>query len=313
MSIRTRKVAVIGVGHVGAHCAYSLALQGIVDEVVLVDKNHQKAVSECQDLRDAVLYCKHKVNFSVAEYEDLGDCDIIVNSVGDINLLETHDRLTEMNFTLAQVRDYIPKVMKGGFKGIIINITNPCDIVTQEISKLSGLPKGHVFGTGTGLDTSRLVSELSMRTGIDHFSINAYMMGEHGASQMVPWSTVSFAGMSLVELEKKDDKFKFDKDEIKKTAIGGGWVTYVGKKCTEYGICSTLARFVEIVYSDLKRIMPASMYLDGEYGVKGVFAGVPCIVGKDGVEKIIELPLNNSELKEFQTCCENIRNNMKNA
>ncbi len=311
MSIKTRKVAVIGVGHVGAHCAYSLALQGIVDEILLVDKNEKKVVSECQDLRDSVLYCKHKVKFSVAKYEELGDCDIIVNSIGDINLLETHDRLTEMDFTIAQVRDYIPKVMKGGFKGVIINITNPCDIVTQEIAKLSGLPKNQVFGTGTGLDTSRLVSELSMLTEIDHFSINAYMMGEHGASQMVPWSTVSFTGMPLSVLEKQDPKFKFDKEEIKKKAIGGGWVTYVGKKCTEYGICSTLARFVEIVYSDLKRIMPASTYLNGEYGVKEVYAGVPCIVGKNGVEKVIELPLNNQELEEFRKCCDNIKNNMK--
>lgn len=296
----------------GAHCAYSLALQGTVDEILLVDKNEQKAISECQDLRDAVLYCKHKVKFSVAKYEDLGDCDIIVNSIGDISLLETHDRLTEMKFTLEQVNDYIPKVMKSGFNGIIINITNPCDIITQQIAKLSGLPKNHVFGTGTGLDTSRLVSELSMLTGMDHFSITAYMMGEHGASQMVPWSTVNFGGMPLSVLEKQDEKFSFDKEEVKKKAIGGGWVTYVGKKCTEYGICSTLARFVEIVYGDLKRIMPASTYLDGEYGVSGVYAGVPCVVGKDGVEKVIELPLNEKELADFRKCCDDIKNNMKN-
>ena len=312
MSTKNRKVAIIGVGHVGAHCAYSLALQGIVDEILLVDKNEQKAISECQDLRDAVLYCKHKVKIDVATYYDLGDCDIIVNSIGNIKLLETHDRLSEMDFTIKQVNDFIPKVMSSGFNGIIINITNPCDIVTQQISKLSGLPKGRVFGTGTGLDTSRLVSALSMQTGIDHFSINAYMMGEHGASQMVPWSTVNFAGIPLSILEKADEKFRFDKEEMKKTAIGGGWVTYVGKGCTEYGISATLARFVEIVFHDTKRIMPASMLLEGQYGVQNVYAGVPCLVGKSGIEKVLELPLTDIELAEFQKCCNNIKENMKN-
>lgn len=308
---KKRKIAIIGVGHVGAHCAYALALRGLADELVLVDKNHQKALSEQQDIRDAVAYCPHKVDVRIADYQELSDCDIIVNSVGKIELLATHDRLDEMNFTIAQVNDYIPKVMAGGFHGIIINITNPCDIVTRQIAMLSGLPKGHVFGTGTGLDTSRLLSALSLHTGIDHKSISAYMMGEHGASQMVPWSQVAFGGQNLSELEKKDPLFRFDRQKMKETAIGGGWVTYTGKNCTEYGICTTLARCGEIVLHDEKTIMPVSTELCGEYGENGLFAGVPAIVGADGVEKVVEFDLPENELNEFCQCCENIKNNMK--
>ncbi|CAK7026788.1 L-lactate dehydrogenase [uncultured Phascolarctobacterium sp.] len=313
MSSKTRKVGIIGLGHVGAHCAYSLAIQGYVDELVLVDVNEKKVISECQDLRDAVMYMPHHVKVEIASYEDLGDCDIIVNAAGNIGLLTSLDRNAEMNFTVAQVKKYIGKVMQSGFQGIIINITNPCDVVTDVIAKMSGLPQGRVFGTGTGLDTSRLLAQLSLQTGIDHQSISAYMIGEHGKSQITAWSCVNFGGVPLATLAQQDERFRFDKEEIQEKAIGGGWITYVGKGCTEYGICSTLARFVRAVFHDEKRIMPASAMLTGEYGEQGIFVGVPCIIGKDGVEKVIELPLNAEEKAAFHTCCDDIRINMKKA
>ena len=309
--MKTRKVGVIGLGHVGAHVAYSLAVQGIADELVLVDMKEQKLASEVQDLRDAAAYLPHRVTVNPGDFADLGDCDVIVNSVGKIELLETHDRLTEMDFTIAAVRGYVDKIKASGFDGELINITNPCDIVTRELAMGLGLPKGRVFGTGTGLDTSRLLSALARQTGIDHKSITAYMLGEHGALQFAPWSCVSFRGMPLDELAKTDEKFRFDRDALQKESIGGGWVTYAGKQCTEYGICTTAARMVHIVLHDEKAIMPASMELDGEYGETGLFAGVPCLIGKNGVEQIIELPLTDEEKAKFHDCCEGIRKNME--
>ena len=309
--MKTRKVGVIGLGHVGAHVAYSLAVQGIADELVLVDMKEQKLASEVQDLRDAAAYLPHRVTVNPGDFADLGDCDVIVNSVGKIELLETHDRLTEMDFTIVAVRGYVDKIKASGFNGVLINITNPCDIVTRELAMGLGLPKGRVFGTGTGLDTSRLLSALNRQTGIDHKSITAYMMGEHGALQFAPWSCVSFRGMPLDEWAKTDEKFRFDRDALQKESIGGGWVTYAGKQCTEYGICTTAARMVHIVLHDEKVIMPASMELDGEYGETGLFAGVPCLIGKNGVEQIIELPLTDEEKAKFHDCCEGIRKNME--
>lgn len=309
--MKTRKVGVIGLGHVGAHVAYSLAVQGIADELVLVDMKEQKLASEVQDLRDAAAYLPHRVTVNPGDFADLGDCDVIVNSVGKIELLETHDRLTEMDFTIAAVRGYVDKIKASGFHGVLINITNPCDIVTRELAMGLGLPKGRVFGTGTGLDTSRLLSALNRQTGIDHKSITAYMLGEHGALQFAPWSCVSFRGMPLDEWAKTDEKFRFDRDALQKESIGGGWVTYAGKQCTEYGICTTAARMVHIVLHDEKTIMPASMELNGEYGETGLFAGVPCLIGKNGVEQIIELPLTDEEKAKFHDCCEGIRKNME--
>ena len=310
--MKTRKVGVVGIGHVGAHVAYTLALEGIADELVLVDMNEQKVTSEVQDLRDAAAYLPHRVTVNAGDFSDLGDCDVIVNSVGKIDLLrKVHNRVTEMDFTIPAVRSYVDKIKASGFDGVLINITNPCDIVTRELAMGLGLPKGRVFGTGTGLDTSRLLSALNRQTGIDHKSITAYMLGEHGALQFAPWSCVSFRGMPLDELAKTDEKFRFDRDALQKESIGGGWVTYAGKQCTEYGICTTAARMVHIVLHDEKAIMPASMELDGEYGETGLFAGVPCLIGKNGVEQIIELPLTDEEKAKFHDCCEGIRKNME--
>ena len=123
--MKTRKVGVIGLGHVGAHVAYSLAVQGIVDELVLVDMNDKKLASEVQDLRDAVAYMPHRVAVSAGDFSDLGDCDVLVNCVGKITLLTTGDRLTEMDFTIAAVRGYVDKIKASGFDGVLINITNP--------------------------------------------------------------------------------------------------------------------------------------------------------------------------------------------
>ena len=211
--------------------------------------------------------------------------------MGKIDLLiANNDRLDEMDFTIHAVNGYVDKIRKSGFDGVLINITNPCDIVTRQLALGLDLPRGRVFGTGTGLDTSRLLSALSMQTGVDHKSITAYMMGEHGAQQFAPWSCVSFAGMPLEELAKRDERFRFDHDEMRKTAIGGGWVTFKGKNCTEYGIATTAARMASVVLHDERRIMPASMELNGEYGETGLFAGVPCLIGKNGVEQVIESP-----------------------
>lgn len=310
--MKTRKVGVIGLGHVGAHVAYALVVQGIADELVLVDQNAQKVASEVQDLRDAAAYLPHRVTVSAGDFAGLGDCDVIVNSVGKIDLLRgTHDRLTEMDFTIPAVRGYVEKIKASGFDGVVVNITNPCDIVTRELALGLGLPRGRVFGTGTGLDTSRLLSALARQTGVDHKSIICYMMGEHGNAQFAPWSCVSFRGMPLDKWAEIDERFRFDREALQKESIGGGWVTFAGKFCTEYGIATTAARMVHIVLHDEKAIMPASAELTGEYGESGLFVGVPCVIGKNGVEQVVELPLTHEEKARFHACCEGVRKNME--
>ena len=308
---KKRILGVIGLGHVGAHVAYALAVQGIADELILIDKNAQKLASEVQDLRDAVAYLPHRVRVRAGDFPDLGACDVIINSTGKIELLrQSHDRVTEMSYTVPTVRSYVQKIKDSGFDGVLINITNPCDIVTRELALGLGLPRGRVFGTGTGLDTSRLLNELARQTGIDHKSITCYMLGEHGNQQFAPWSCVSFRGMPLDAWAEKDARFRFDHEALQKGAISGAWVTFAGKFCTEYGIATTAARMAHLVLHDEKAIMPASAELCGEYGESGLFAGVPCVIGAGGVEQVVELPLTKEEGATFHTCCEGIRANM---
>ena len=309
---KKRILGVIGLGHVGAHVAYALAVQGIADELILVDQNEKKLSSEVQDLRDAAAYLPHRVTVRAGGFQELGVCDVIVNCVGRIELLRgSHDRLTEMDYTIPAVRGYAHKIRESGFDGVLINITNPCDIVTRELALELGLPRGRVFGTGTGLDTSRLLSALARQTGIDHKSITCYMLGEHGNQQFAPWSCVSFRGMPLGVWAERDERFRFDRMALQKESIGGGWVTFSGKFCTEYGIATTAARMAHIVLHDEKTIMPASAELCGEYGETGLFAGVPCVIGANGVEQVIELPLTAEELATFHSCCEGICKNME--
>lgn len=139
------------------------------------------------------------------------------------------------------------------------------------------------------------------------------MLGEHGNQQFAPWSCVSFNGMPLDKWAETDERFRFDREALKKESIGGGWVTFSGKYCTEYGISTTAARMVHIVLHDEKAIMPASMELCGEYGEHDVVAGVPCVIGANGVEEVVELPLTAEEKQTFHECCDAIRVNMTRA
>ncbi len=314
MKSNKRTVAVIGVGHVGAHCAYAMAIQGVADEIVLLDMNRQKALSECQDLMDTSVYYPQRVTFRVGDFSDLKDCAVIVNSVGDINILRgSTERCKEMEFTIHAVNGYMDKVRESGFDGVIINITNPCDVVTWRVAQMAGLPRGRVFGTGAALDTARLRSILAQKTGYDPHSVTGYMLGEHGGSQMVAWSTVAFGGKRLAECDPADPRFSFDREQVRLETVGAGWETFKGKFCTEYGIASTMASLVKAVLDDEKRIMPVSGPLNGEYGEYDMFTGVPAVVGANGVEEIIEVPLTEEEKAAFSETCRVVRANMETA
>lgn len=312
---KKRIVGIIGAGHVGAHTAYSIAVQGIADEIILVDINQDKASCERQDIFDSVWFFPHRVSIFTGDYQDLGKCDVIINAAGNIDILVTsnNNRLKEMEFTINAVNGFADKVMASGFDGVFINIANPCDIITRHFAKLSGLPRGHVFGTGTALDTARLHSALARVTDINHKSICAYVLGEHGASQTVPWSAVSFGGKSLDELAKTDERFRFDRDAIRVEAREAGWVVFAGKHCTEYGICSAAAKLADIVLHDEKIIMPVSAELQGEYGESDIFVGVPAVIGSGGAEEIIKLDMSGEDLEAFRKCCSDVRENIRHA
>ena len=306
------KVGIIGLGHVGAHVLYTLALQGLADDFLLVDLEEKKGklTAERQDVLDSMEFLPHKVSVRIGEIEDLGDRDVIINAVGDIAALKgTGTRLMELEFNSKAILSYADRLRDSGFNGILINISNPCDVITKKLSDLLGFEKGKVFGTGTGLDTARLKLRLQESTGISAQSLTAYMIGEHGSNQIAPGSVISFNGLSLEEYEKAEG-VKLDLDAIEKDAKEGGWITYNGKFCTEYAIALTAARLVRYIRYDEKAVVPVSALLEGEYGESGLFVGVPAVVGRGGVERVVEIPLSDNDKKRFHECCESIRANL---
>ncbi len=309
--MNNRKVGIIGVGHVGAHVAYALIIQGIADELVLVDSNEVRLESEHQDLMDALPHMPHRVRVSTGKYEDLADCDVIVNAAGQIELLlGTEDRSRELKYTVPAVHTWVDRVREAGFDGVVLSISNPCDVVTREIAKNLGLPKGRVLGTGTGLDSARLVTQIVKKTNVDPRSIQAFMFGEHGNSMFAGWSCATVNGLPIDKMAEQDEAWRFDRDEVEQLGRHGGWVTFSWKHATEYSIGTTAARMVRAILHDERVLMPASTELNGEYGQHDVYAGVPCIIGKNGVERIVEFPLSEAEQAKFQTSCDTIRANI---
>lgn len=309
MGIKVRSVGIIGVGHVGAHCAYSLAVQGIVDELILVDINKEKLTSERQDLVDSVAHFPHRVTIKIGEYKDLASCDIVVISAGGIT--QDQNRLSELKQSINVVNSFVEEVVSSGFNGIFINITNPCDIITGQVYKLSGFNSHRVIGTGTCLDSARLREVIARETGVDHKSIIGYTMGEHGDSQMIPWSHISINGKPILELAQHDSRFALDHQAVLEEVVNAGWTTFKGKGATEYGIASALARLVHCIFHDEKQVIPVSTLLSGQYGQSDIYTSVPAIIGKDGVEEIIELSLTEEEMKAFHQSCDVLRKHIE--
>ncbi|WP_271814449.1 L-lactate dehydrogenase [Clostridium beijerinckii] len=304
MSIKTRKIVIVGSGNVGSHCAFSLAIQGICDEIVMIDKIEKKANAEAVDLSDTVSYLPHYVKSKKGTFKDCEDADIVVVSLG-IPPEDNKSRLDYLEDTIKEVNTIIDQILESGFDGIFIVISNPVDVIAHYIWKKTGFPSNKVFGTGTTLDSSRLRRILSDETGIDQKSIQAYCMGEHGDSQMVPWSHVYFGGKPLFDLmkEKPETYGKLNLDELASRTANAAYEIISGKGCTEFGIGVGLSEIVKAILHDEKRILPASTLLEGQYGEENVFASVPVILGKNGVEEVIEISLTEKEKSQFNHTC----------
>ncbi|GEP63506.1 L-lactate dehydrogenase [Clostridium beijerinckii] len=314
MSIKTRKIVIVGSGNVGSHCAFSLAIQGICDEIVMIDKIENKANAEAVDLSDTISYLPHYVKSKKGTFKDCEDADIVVVSLG-VPPEDNKSRLDYLEDTINEVNTIIDPILESGFNGIFIVISNPVDVIAHYIWKKTGFPKNKVFGTGTTLDSSRLRRILSDEAGIDQKSIQAYCMGEHGDSQMVPWSHVYFGGKPLFDLmkEKPETYGNLNLDELASRTANAAYEIIAGKGCTEFGIGVGLSEIVKVILHDEKRILPASTLLEGQYGEENVFASVPVILGKNGVEEIVEINLTEKEKSQFNHTCGILREYIEKA
>lgn len=246
--MKLRKVGIIGTGHVGSHVAFSLALQGEVDELYLMDIDEKKAQAQAMDINDAVSYIPHQVTATSGPIEECGDCDILVFSAGPLpNLYQ--DRLESLGETVAVLEDVIPRIKQSSFQGFIISISNPADVVATYLCKhLEWNPK-RIISTGTALDSARLQKELAHIFTISNRSITAYCLGEHGGSAMVPWSHVCVQGKPLLELYRElPHRFpKLDHTKVLDDVKIGGYHVLAGKGSTEFGIASATTELIRAV------------------------------------------------------------------
>lgn len=313
-NIKTRKIAIIGAGHVGSHAGYSLASQGLVENIVYIDIDKKKAFSQALDIFDSIVYLPHRIIVKDGDYSDIDDADIMVICAGPLpNMSQT--RMDTLGDTVAVMKDIISNIKKTKFAGIIINISNPADVITHYIQNQLNYDYKKIISTSTTLDSARLRRAISEEINIDQKSIYAYSLGEHGESQMVAWSTVTIAGKPLFELIKeKPEKYgKLDLNKIAEKGKKGGWEVLGGKGSTEFGIGASLSEVVKAIICNEHRVLPVSVYLNGEYGQKDVYASVPAVLGKDGVEEIIELNMTEEEKKLFDNSCKIMSKNYKLA
>ena len=314
MAIKTRKVGIIGAGNVGSHLGLQLAVQGLADEVVFYDVNNDKAMGESLDLMDAVSYQPHHFEAYAGTIDDMKDADIMINASGKPRL-PGQTRLDMMDGGIATTKEFLPLIEKSGFDGIIISISNPCDIIAEYIQYKLDYPKNKIIGSGTALDSARLQYQLSDQLKINRRSLTAYLLGEHEDSSMIPWSHVTVAGKKLDELlAEKPELYKMDpKDVILEKVHREGYVENTTKGCTEFGVTSATAELVRAIYHNEHKVLPVSVYLDGPYGIKDSFASVPVKIGKDGVEDIIELHLTEEENAELAASIKVLKEHFERA
>lgn len=317
MSLNKRKIGIIGAGHVGSHGGYSLITQGLVEELVYIDVDKEKAVAQALDLQDSSTYLGRRVKVYAGNYSDIKDADILIVAAGplpDMAAGQT-DRQQTLGATVTILKDIIPQIKASGFNGIIVNISNPADVVTHYLQeKLNWNPK-RILSTSTTLDSSRVRRAIAEETGYDQHSIYAYALGEHGESQFVPWSNVTVGGKPILELIKEQpERFgKLNLDEIASRAKKAGWIILGGKGSTEFGIGASIANVVQAIFGGEDRILPVSTLLQGQYGQSGVYASVPCRVNNEGIAEVIELKLTAEEQAKFAQSCRTMDENYQKA
>lgn len=310
MSISNRKVVIVGAGHVGSHVGYALISQSLADEIVYIDSDRAKAVAQALDLTDATNYLPVRTKVTAGDYSDAADAQIMIIAAGPLPS-GSQTRMDTLGQTIEILKEVTASIKKSGFDGIIVNISNPADVITHYIQHTLNWVPERIFSTSTTLDSARLRRAIAQETGIDQKSITAYALGEHGESQMVAWSAVTIAGKPLSQWrEEYPDTFgKLDLDALADAGREGGWTILRGKGCTEFGIGASAAEVVRAIFYNENRVLSVSVLLDGQYGQHDVYASVPAIVGRDGIAHIIELHLTPEEQEKFDASCRTMSDN----
>lgn len=303
-----RKIVLIGTGMVGMSYAYALLNQNLCDELVLIDINKKRAEGEAMDLNHGVAFSGGNMEIYAGEYTDCCNADLVVLTAG-LPQKEGQNRLDLLKENRKIFETILQSVLENGFHGIFLVATNPVDIMTRIVYEISDFPPEKVIGTGTALDTARLRYLLGEKFMIDPRNMHAYVMGEHGDSEFVPWSQAMMTTKPIFDLCGETEGCHFQgllelEEEVRMAA----YKIIEAKKATYYGIGMAMARITKAIFGNEYSVLTVSAHLQGEYGENGIYIGIPCVVNRMGIQRIVELPLGSEEKQRLHSSCETLEN-----
>ena len=304
------KIVLIGAGDVGVAYAYALVNQGLCDHLAIIDINEEKTWGHVEDLNHSVPWSGHNTRVTVGTYEDCRDAALVVNCAG-VAQRPGETRLDLVARTLKIFKSIVDEVMAHGFNGIFLVATNPVDVLSYATWKFSGLPSSRVIGSGTILDTARYRHSLGEYFGMSSTSVHAYVIGEHGDTELPVVSTGSVSGVPLPEKLRKaaehNPEASSDMTTIFEEIRDAAYKIIQAKGSTSYGIGGGLARITRAVLSNEDVVLPVSALLEGQYGLEDIYIGTPAVINRNGIRDVVELTLDETESKQFQHSAEVLR------
>ena len=303
-----RKIVLIGTGMVGMSYAYALLNQNLCDELVLIDINKKRAEGEAMDLNHGVAFSGGNMEIYAGEYTDCCNADLVVLTAG-LPQKEGQNRLDLLKENRKIFETILQSVLENGFHGIFLVATNPVDIMTRIVYEISDFPPEKVIGAGTALDTARLRYLLGEKFMIDPRNMHAYVMGEHGDSEFVPWSQAMMTTKPIFDLCGETEGCHFQELlELEEEVRMAAYKIIEAKKATYYGIGMAMARITKAIFGNEYSVLTVSAHLQGEYGENGIYIGIPCVVNRMGIQRIVELPLGSEEKQRLHSSCETLEN-----
>ncbi|MGG3841435.1 L-lactate dehydrogenase [Anoxybacillus kestanbolensis] len=299
MSNKVNRVVLVGTGFVGSSYAFALLNQGVTEELVLIDINKEKSEGDAMDLNHGMPFAPSPTKIWFGNYEDCKGADLVVLTAGaNQKPGETRLDLVEKNTKI--FKNIIDQVMASGFNGIFLVATNPVDILTYATWKFSGLPKERVIGSGTILDTARFRYLLGEYFHVDARNVHAYIIGEHGDTELPVWSHAFIGCRPIADMMKEKQQYKQeDLDEIFVNVRDAAYQIIERKGATYYGIAMGLVRLTKAILQNENSVLTVSAYLEGQYGQNDIYIGVPAIVNRNGIREVVELQLNEEEKEKF--------------
>ncbi|MEH7082897.1 L-lactate dehydrogenase [Neobacillus drentensis] len=306
---KVNRVVLVGTGAVGCSYAYSMINQGVAEELVLIDVNEAKSEGEAMDLNHGIPFAPSPIKVWSGSYQDCAQADLVVITAGLAQKPgETRLELVEKNTKI--FKQIVKNIMASGFDGIFLVATNPVDILTYVTWKESGLPKERVIGSGTVLDSARLRFALGQHFNMDTRNVHAYIIGEHGDTELPVWSRAAVGVERLEELPAE----KLNKESLEEIFVNVRDAAYhiiERKGATYYGIGMSLVRITKAILNNENCILTVSTYLDGQYGQKDVFIGVPAVINRGGIREVLEIELNEKEKEQFSHSVNVLKETMK--